>query len=55
MSNEPEATVSAAEDLIEADNRLDFDDEGYSESLNTSYVTSIASDIRKGIEEVLIK
>lgn len=28
-----------------------FQDEGYAESSNTSYVSSIASDIRKGIEE----
>jgi 2-polyprenyl-3-methyl-5-hydroxy-6-metoxy-1,4-benzoquinol methylase len=28
-----------------------FDDEGFSESVNTSYVTSIASEIRRGIEE----
>jgi hypothetical protein len=27
------------------------DDEGYAESTTTSYVTSLASDIRKGIEE----
>lgn len=35
--------------LIEPDDS--FSDEGFTESLNTSYVTSIASDIRKGIEE----
>lgn len=34
---------------IEADDSLD--DEGYAESTSTSYVTSIATDIRRGIEE----
>lgn len=33
---------------IEADY---FSDEGYAESLNTSYATSVASEIRRGIEE----
>lgn len=33
---------------IEAD---DISDEGYAESTSTSYVSSIASDIRRGIEE----
>jgi hypothetical protein len=28
-----------------------FDDGGFAESVNTSYVTSIASAIRRGIEE----
>lgn len=28
-----------------------FDDEGFAESVNTSYVTSIASEIRRGVEE----
>jgi hypothetical protein len=28
-----------------------FDDEGFAESINTRYVTSIASEIRRGIEE----
>lgn len=36
-------------EIIEAD--LNFDDEGYGGSTNTSYVSSIASDIRRGIEE----
>jgi len=34
---------------IEADDSVS--DEGYAESLSTSYVSSIASDIRRGIEE----
>ena len=33
---------------IEADS---FSDEGFAESVNTSYATSIASEIRRGIEE----
>ena len=35
-------------ELIEADY---FSDEGYAESVGTSYATSIASEIRRGIEE----
>jgi hypothetical protein len=34
---------------MEADDSLD--DEGYAESTSTSYVTSIATDIGRGIEE----
>jgi 2-polyprenyl-3-methyl-5-hydroxy-6-metoxy-1,4-benzoquinol methylase len=36
------------DDAIEADS---FSDEGFAESINTSYATSIASEIRRGIEE----
>jgi hypothetical protein len=35
--------------IIEPDHSLD--DQGYAESISTSYVTSIASKIRRGIEE----
>ena len=41
--------MASRDESIEAD--YNFDDEGYAESTNTSYVTSIASDIRRGIEE----
>ena len=34
---------------IEADDSID--DQGYAQSTSTSYVTSIASDIRRGVEE----
>ena len=37
---------------IEPDSATDdFEDDGYPESSNTSYLTSIASDIRRGIQE----
>ena len=35
--------------VIEAE--VDFNDEGYATSIDRSYVTSIASDIRRGVEE----
>ena len=41
------ATPGAA--VIEADS--DFGDEGYATPIDKSYVTSIASDIRRGVEE----
>ncbi|KAK5531919.1 hypothetical protein LTR25_008249 [Vermiconidia calcicola] len=41
--------MASRDESIEAD--YNFNDEGYAESTNTSYVTSIASDIRRGIEE----
>jgi hypothetical protein len=44
----PEAPSSQPSSRIEADDSLD--DEGYAESTSTSYVTSIAIDIRRGIE-----
>ena len=40
---------SAPSSAIEPD--FSTDDEGYQTSLSTSYVTSLASDIRRGIEE----
>ena len=45
----PDTESSEASSFIEADDLLD--DEGYAESTTTSYVTSIAADIRRGIEE----
>ena len=42
----------SSSEQIEPDHALDFDDEGFAESMSNSYVTSIASDIRRGIEEV---
>lgn len=39
---------AGADDPIEVDF---FSDEGFAESINTSYATSIASEIRRGIEE----
>jgi hypothetical protein len=45
----PGTPSSQASNHIEADDSLD--DEGYAESTSTSYVTSIATDIRRGIEE----
>ena len=36
---------------IAADEHESFSDEGYAESTNTSYLTSLASDIRKGVIE----
>ena len=36
---------------IAADDRDSFSDEGYAESSNTSYLTSLASDIRRGVIE----
>jgi hypothetical protein len=39
---------TAVDDPIEADY---FSDEGFAESVNTSYASSIASEIRRGIEE----
>jgi hypothetical protein len=44
----PESSSSQPPSPIEADDSLD--DEGYAESTSTSYVTSIATDIRRGIE-----
>lgn len=44
-----ETSSSQPSSGIEADDSLD--DEGYAESTSTSYVTSIATDIRRGIEE----
>lgn len=45
----PETPSSQPSSRIDADDSLD--DEGYAESTSTSYVTSIATDIRRGIEE----
>lgn len=45
----PETPSTQPSSRIEADDSLD--DEGYAESTSTSYVTSIATDIRRGIEE----
>lgn len=42
-------SFSTDSDRIEADELMD--DEGYAESTTTSYVSSIASSIRRGIEE----
>ena len=36
---------------IEPDTWTDDDDEGYAQSLSTSYLTSIATDIRRGVVE----
>lgn len=43
------ATPTTASADIEPDNSTD--DEGYAASTSTSYVTSLASDIRRGVEE----
>jgi ubiquinone/menaquinone biosynthesis C-methylase UbiE len=40
-----------AENVLNIEPEESLSDEGYSESSNTSYVTSIASEIRRGIEE----
>ncbi|KAH8660020.1 S-adenosyl-L-methionine-dependent methyltransferase [Xylariales sp. PMI_506] len=45
----PSVSDSTLSSRIEPDNSTD--DEGYAESLTTSFVTSIASDIRRGVEE----
>lgn len=45
----PAATSAAPSTGIEPDNSTD--DEGYAASTTTSYVTSLASDIRRGVEE----
>jgi hypothetical protein len=44
-----ESTSNPLDARIEADDS--FDDEGYAQSTSTSYVTSLASDIRRGVEE----
>lgn len=44
-----ESTSDQLDARIEADES--FDDEGYAQSTSTSYVTSLASDIRRGVEE----
>jgi hypothetical protein len=44
-----ESTSNQLDVNIEADEG--FDDEGYAQSTSTSYVTSLASDIRRGVEE----
>ena len=44
-----ESPASPLSSRIEADDWID--DEGYAESTSTSYVSSIASSIRRGIEE----
>lgn len=62
MANTPPAAAVTAQDAylqtpeinqgpaaIEADDTIS--DEGYAQSTTTSYVSSIASDIRKGVEE----
>ena len=51
FSNDEMASISSSGSggYIEADDT--FSDEGFAESLNTSYVSSIASNIRRGIEE----
>jgi len=41
--------VQGESNEIEADDSIS--DEGYAESTSTSYVSSIASDIRRGVEE----
>ena len=43
------STSNQIDARIEVDNS--FDDEGYAQSTSTSYVTSLASDIRRGVEE----
>lgn len=43
------ASGTAPSTRIEPDSSTD--DEGYAESTSTSYVTSLASDIRRGVEE----
>jgi hypothetical protein len=43
------STSSQLDARIEADDS--FDDEGYAQSTSTSYVTTLASDIRRGVEE----
>ena len=43
------STSNQLDARIEADDG--FDDEGYAQSTSTSYVTSLASDIRRGVEE----
>ena len=49
------ATQNPLERLTQAAGAIEADDvvtdEGYAESITTSYVTSIASSIRRGIEE----
>ena len=45
----PSAPVDPRNAVIEVDDTTS--DEGYAESTTTSYVTSIASSIRKGVEE----
>ena len=37
--------------VIEAEAEAEFSDEGYETSIGHSYVTSLASDIRRGVEE----
>lgn len=49
VSTTPGAASSQVSSYIEADDSLD--DEGYAESMTTSYMTSIAAGIRRGIEE----
>jgi 2-polyprenyl-3-methyl-5-hydroxy-6-metoxy-1,4-benzoquinol methylase len=44
----PQSSEGSDAAIVAAD---DFDDEGYGESTNSSYVTSIASDILHGVEE----
>jgi len=43
------STSNQLDARIEADDS--FDDEGYAQSTSTSYVTTLASDIRRGVEE----
>ena len=45
----PDTESTAPSSHIEPD--FSTDDEGYADSTTTSYVTSLASDIRRGVEE----
>jgi len=48
-TSEPAPEQAVLQPPLEVDNELD--DEGYAETTTTSYVTSIASSVRRGVEE----